>query len=54
MGGKTHNMVALGVLAKNKEIRKSILNGKYANVDSDIRVVAYRKGSYLEFEYGEK
>jgi len=49
-GGKTHNMVALGVLAKNKEIRKSILNGKYANVDSDIRVVAYTgRESYLEF-----
>lgn len=49
-GGKTHNMVALGVLAKNKEIRKSILNGKYANVDSNIRVVAYTgRESYLEF-----
>jgi hypothetical protein len=49
-GGKTHNMVALGVLAKNKEIRKSILNGKYAFMDSDIRVVAYTgRESYLEF-----
>lgn len=49
-GGKTHNMVALGVLAKNKEIRKSILNGRYANVNSDIRVVAYTgRESYLEF-----
>lgn len=49
-GGKTHNMVALGVLAKNKEIRKSILNGRYANIDSDIKVVAYTgRESYLEF-----
>ncbi len=49
-GGKTHNMVALGVLAKNKEIRKTILQGKYAFMDSDIRVVAYTgRESYLEF-----
>lgn len=49
-GGKTHNMVALGVLAKDKELRKSILNGKYAFMDSDIRVVAYTgRESFLEF-----
>lgn len=49
-GGKTHNMVGLGVLAKNKELRKKILNGKYENVDSEIRVVAYTgRESYLEF-----
>jgi predicted AAA+ superfamily ATPase len=49
-GGKTHNMVALGVLAKNKEIRKSILNGKYAFMDSDIRVVAYTgRETHLKF-----
>ena len=49
-GGKTHNMVALGVLAKNKEIRKSILNGKYAYMDSDIRVVAYTgRETHLKF-----
>lgn len=35
-GGKTHNMVALGVLARNKELRKLVLDGKYSSVDSDI------------------
>lgn len=49
-GGKTHNMVALGVLAKNKKIRKDILNSKYKDVDSDIRVVSFTgRESYLEF-----
>lgn len=28
-GGKTHNMVALGVMAQNPHIRKTILDGKY-------------------------
>ena len=35
-GGKTHNMIALGVLAQNKEIRSSVLNGEYANFKEEI------------------
>ena len=43
-------IIDLGVLAKDKELRKSILNGKYAFMDSDIRVVAYTgRESFLEF-----
>lgn len=49
-GGKTHNMVALGVLAKDNEIRKSVLNGKFSNFTEDINVVSYTgRESYLEF-----
>src|SRR5690625_1055292 len=49
-GGKTHNMVALGVLARDKNIRSSVLNGKYSKFQEDINVVAYTgRESYLEF-----
>jgi hypothetical protein len=49
-GGKTHNMLALGVLAKNKNIRTSVLNGKYANITDEINVVAYTgRETYLKF-----
>lgn len=50
-GGKTHNMVALGLLAKDKEVRKEILNGIYKEVDSDIRIVAYT-GRESDLQYG--
>jgi hypothetical protein len=40
-GGKTHNMVALGVMATNPELRTTILNGKYKDFTQRIRVVAY-------------
>lgn len=49
-GGKTHNMVALGVLARDNNLRSSVLNGKYSNFKEDINVVAYTgRESYLEF-----
>ncbi|PYG84914.1 chitobiase/beta-hexosaminidase-like protein [Ruminiclostridium sufflavum DSM 19573] len=50
-GGKTHNMVALGLLALDKKVRREILNGEYKNVDSDIRVVAYT-GRESDLQYG--
>lgn len=37
-GGKTHNMVAMGVLATNPEIRTTILNGKYNDYKEKIKV----------------
>ncbi|PHS35622.1 MAG: glycosyl transferase [Alkaliphilus sp.] len=40
-GGKTHNMLALGLLATNLEYRSSILGGRYKSFDKEIRVVAY-------------
>ncbi|MEA1966749.1 MAG: DUF499 domain-containing protein, partial [Thermodesulfobacteriota bacterium] len=40
-GGKTHNMIALGLLAKHPEFRNSILKGRYQDYDKKIRVVAY-------------
>lgn len=49
-GGKTHNMVALGVLARDKNLRSIVLDGKYSNFEEDINVVAYTgRESYLEF-----
>lgn len=50
-GGKTHNMIALGVLAQNKEIRSSVLNGEYANFKEDINVVSYT-GRESDLEFG--
>jgi hypothetical protein len=40
-GGKTHNMIALGLIAKHPEFRNSILKGQYKDYDKTIRVVAY-------------
>lgn len=49
-GGKTHNMVALGVLAKDKEIRKSVLDGKYSSFNEDINLISYTgRESSLKF-----
>lgn len=39
-GGKTHNMVALGLLSQNPSLRKKILGGT-STFDEEIRVVAY-------------
>ena len=50
-GGKTHNMLALGVLAKNKDLRTSILNGKYKNFIEDINLVAYT-GRESDLKFG--
>lgn len=50
-GGKTHNMLALGVLAKNKDIRASILNGKYKNFTEEINLVSYT-GRESDLKFG--
>ncbi|MEC2157656.1 DUF499 domain-containing protein [Virgibacillus halodenitrificans] len=50
-GGKTHNMVAMGLLAKNKELREKISDGKYTHNGEDIRVVAYT-GRESDIPYG--
>jgi hypothetical protein len=50
-GGKTHNMVALGVIAQNSSIRNKILNGKYSGFKEDVKVVAYT-GRESDLEYG--
>lgn len=50
-GGKTHNMLALGVLAKNKELRSSILNGKYKSFDEEINLVSYT-GRESDLKFG--
>ncbi|MBB2482470.1 DUF499 domain-containing protein [Bacillus sp. APMAM] len=49
-GGKTHNMVALGLLAQNPSIRKKILDSK-STFDKEIRVVAYT-GRESDIPYG--
>lgn len=50
-GGKTHNMVALGVIAQNPSIRNKILNGKYSDFKKGVKVVAYT-GRESDLEYG--
>lgn len=50
-GGKTHLMVALGLLAKDKGMRKEYLDGAYKAVDTDIKVVAYT-GRESDLPYG--
>lgn len=50
-GGKTHNMLALGVLAQNKALREKVLNGKFKNFNKDINVVAYT-GRESDLEFG--
>jgi hypothetical protein len=40
-GGKTHNMLALGLLAKNPEFRKTILNGRYKDIKEEIKVITF-------------
>lgn len=50
-GGKTHNMLALGVLAQSKSVRKEILKGKYSGFVEDINVVAYT-GRESDLEFG--
>src|SRR5690625_1849211 len=50
-GGKTHNMVALGVLAKNKELKSTVLNGRYSNFAEDINIASYT-GRESDLEFG--
>ncbi len=49
-GGKTHNMLALALLAKNKEWRKKILGKEYDAI-GDIQVVAF-SGRESDADYG--
>lgn len=50
-GGKTHNMVALGVLAKNPLFRSKVLGGKYNSFKEKIKVIAYT-GRESDLEFG--
>lgn len=50
-GGKTHNMVALGVMAQNPHIREIVLGGKYKSFKEKVRVVAYT-GRESDLEFG--
>jgi hypothetical protein len=49
-GGKTHNMVALGLLAQNPELRSQVL-GKRFSFNKKIKVVAYT-GRESDIPYG--
>ncbi len=51
-GGKTHNLFALGLLAKYPAIRRHVLKGIYSNVsDQSVRVVAF-SGREVDAPYG--
>src|SRR5699024_11869146 len=50
-GGKTHNMVALGLLAQNPSLRAKLLDGKYGLDGKEIKVVAYT-GRESDIQYG--
>ncbi len=50
-GGKTHNMIALGLLAKYPDLRKKILDGKYNDVEGEIRTIAIT-GRESDKKYG--
>lgn len=50
-GGKTHNMLALGVLAKNRVLRETVLDGKYNEFKDEINVVAYT-GRESDLKFG--
>src|SRR6056297_3479546 len=50
-GGKTHNMVALGILARNPRFRNDILGGKYNDYKKEVEVISYT-GRESDLEYG--
>lgn len=50
-GGKTHNMVALGLLAQDPALRTELLDGKYDLDGKGIKVVAYT-GRESDIQYG--
>jgi len=50
-GGKTHNMIALGLLAKYPDLRKKTLNGKYNDVEGEIRTISVT-GRESDMNYG--
>lgn len=49
-GGKTHNMLALALLARNKEWRKKLFRDEYADI-GEIKVVAF-SGRESDADYG--
>ena len=49
-GGKTHNMLALALLAKNKEWRRKLLGNKYDDI-GNIKVVAF-SGRESDADFG--
>jgi len=49
-GGKTHNMLALALLAKNKEWRSKILGREYNSIEN-VKVVAF-SGRESDVDYG--
>ena len=49
-GGKTHNMLALALLAKNKEWRRKLLGNEYDNIGT-IKVVAF-SGRESDADFG--
>ena len=49
-GGKTHNMLALALLAQNPHLRKRILGNPYSNVGT-VKVIAF-SGRESDAEYG--
>lgn len=50
-GGKTHNMVALGLLAQNPALRKGVLGERHPSFPDEVRVVAYT-GRESDIPYG--
>jgi len=50
-GGKTHNMLALGLLAKNPEYRDKILKGRYKDYTKKIKVIAFT-GRESDLQFG--
>ena len=49
-GGKTHSMIALALLAENKELRQEILGDQYDDIE-DIKVIAF-SGRESDAPYG--
>lgn len=50
-GGKSHSMIALGLLAKNPGLRKNILGDKFETVTQEIRVISFT-GRESDVPYG--
>jgi len=50
-GGKTHNMVALGLLAKNPGMRKTILGDRFETLKEEVKVVTFT-GRESDAKYG--
>jgi len=50
-GGKTHNMLALGLLAKNPEYRNKILKGRYKDYNKNVKVIAFT-GRESDLQFG--